>query len=70
MNDGPKKEVPEAVVKLIEAMTNQAVARCDRLGIAREDFYRALLEEQKLHPEVSVAELFQRTFRRLEELAN
>jgi hypothetical protein len=70
MTDDLKKEVPEAVRKIVGAAVSQALARCDRQGIAWEDFYRVLLEEQKLHPSISVPELFERTFRRLEGTAN
>ncbi len=45
----PAKEVPESVHKIIDAVVSQAVARCRRSGIPLEDFYRVLLEEQKLH---------------------
>ena len=65
MDDKQRNDVPDAVRRIIQGMTGQALARCDRLGIAHEDFYRAMLEEQKAHPEVSVAQLFERTFRRL-----
>jgi hypothetical protein len=73
MTDETKKDAqdaPEPVRKILAAMVHHALARCDRQGIAREDFYRVLLEEQKLHPEVSVTELFERTFRRLERAMN
>jgi hypothetical protein len=70
MSDEPKKEVPEAVRKVVEAMTSQAVARCDRLGIPLENFYRAMLEEQSLNPKATVVELFEQTFRRLEGALN
>ena len=63
-------DIPEPVRKTIGAMVGQAVARCERRGIALADFYQALLAEQKTHPKVSVAELFDRTFRRLEQGMN
>lgn len=70
MTDDLKHDVPESARKVIEAMVSQAIARCEQAGIALEDFYREMLEEQKLHPAISVAELFERTFRRLERVAN
>ena len=70
MAEQAKGEMPEAVRKTLEAMTGHAVARCKSLGIALEDFYAALLDEQRLHPEISVAELFERTFRRLQAAAS
>lgn len=70
MTDNLKRDVPESARKVIEAIVSQALARCDQAGIAWEDFYRELLEEQKLHSDISVAELFERTFRRLDRVAN
>ena len=70
MSSEQQKEVPEAVRQIVGAMVTQALARCEQLGIAREDFYRAMLEEQKHRPKISVEELFERTFRRLESEAN
>jgi hypothetical protein len=70
MSDEPKIEAPEPVRKIVEAMVNQALARCDQLGIAWEDFHRTMLEEQKLRSTGDVADLFERTFRRLQRKAN
>jgi hypothetical protein len=70
MNEDQKQESPAAVREIVAAMVAQALARCDREGFAREDFYRALLEEQKLCPKVIVEELFERTFRRLAGMAS
>jgi hypothetical protein len=70
MSDEPEKEVPEAVRKTIVAMVGQALAQCDREGIAHEDFYAALQKEEKLLPRGTLTELFRRTFRRLKGLAN
>ncbi|HEY7313276.1 MAG TPA: hypothetical protein VH643_28260 [Gemmataceae bacterium] len=68
--DVPAREVPQAVEKMIDAMVGQALARCERLGIAQEDYYRAFVEEQRLHPKASVSELFDLAFRRLEGGSN
>jgi hypothetical protein len=70
MTNEPTKEPPEAVRKIVEAMVSRALAECDRLGIAWEDFYRAMLEEEKLLPKVSLEKLFERTFRRLDRAGN
>jgi hypothetical protein len=70
MSDKSKVEAPEAVRKIVEAMVSQALARCDRLGIAWEDFYRAMSEEQKVRSTGDVADLFERTFHRLLGAAN
>lgn len=63
-------EVPEPVLAILGAMVRQVLARCDQLNIAWDDFYQALLVEQKLHPRSSVSDLFEHTFRRLQEAAN
>ena len=70
MSEEPRSEIPDGVRKIIEAMVNQAVARCHRQGIALEDFYRTMIEEQRLHPEIPLAELFERIFSHLEGLTN
>jgi hypothetical protein len=70
MTDDPNPPIPEPARKIIDALIAQAFARCDRLGIAREDFYRAMLEEQKIPQKVSVPELLERTFRRLGGASN
>ena len=64
------KEIPDSVRKIVGAIVGQALARCDRQGIAHEDFYRVMLEEQKFLPKGTLAELFERIFRRLESRAN
>jgi len=65
-----KDDVPEAIKKIVGAMLDQALARCDREGIAWEDFYAALLEEQKGGPKGNLEDLFKRTFLRLQRSAN
>lgn len=70
MTDDLKNHVPESVRKVIEGMVGQAIARCEREGIALEDFYRAISAEHELDPKSSVVELFERTFRRLRLEAN
>jgi ADP-ribosylglycohydrolase len=70
MTDDLRKAVPEGARKVIEALVGQVLARCDRLGIPREVFYREMIKEQKLHPEVSVMGLFERTFQRLGRTPN
>lgn len=70
MSDETAKEVPDAVRKIVSAMVHQALARCDREGIAWEDFYRVLEEEQRLRSTGDVDELFERTFRRLQGMTN
>jgi hypothetical protein len=70
MSDGSGEGIPPGARSIIEALTRQAIARCHRLGIDPADFYRALLEEQKIDPKSSVSNLFERTFHRLEGLAN
>jgi hypothetical protein len=70
VSDEPRGDIPDGVRKIIEAMVTQAVARCDRQGIALEDFYRTMLEEQQLRPEIALTELFERIFRHLEGIAN
>lgn len=73
VNDELRKQrlaAPESVRKIIDAAVSQALARCDSLGISREDFYRVMLEEQKAHPNVGLAALFELIFRRFEARAN
>jgi nucleoside diphosphate kinase len=70
MSDDTKAEAPDAVRKIIGAMVGQVVARCEREGIPLEDFYRVMLEEQKVYPKGTVAELFERTFCRLKAGTN
>jgi hypothetical protein len=48
----------------ITALTDQALARCDSLGIPWADFYQALLLERRGQGSVP-QEMFQRAFRRL-----
>ena len=38
MSEETKRELPEAVRKIVEAMVSQALARCDRLGITSPGF--------------------------------
>lgn len=70
MSDERKEQPPDAVERIVRAIVNQALARCDRAGIAREDFYRVMLEEQQHHPRITLPELVKRVFSRLEESAN
>ncbi len=70
MNDEGRVEAPEAMRKIVEAMVMHALARCDQLGIAREDFCRALLEEQRTHRPTTGTDLIERTFRRLGAASN
>jgi hypothetical protein len=70
VSDDPRSNVPDGVRKIIEAMVHQAVARCDRQGIALEDFLRMMEEEQKLRPASTLTELFDRIFRRLQGTTN
>ena len=70
MSEDTKKETPEAVRKIVEAMVTQVLARCDQMGIAHEDFYRILVEERKIRSTGDVADLFDRVFRRLQGTAN
>lgn len=70
MSEDTKSDVPEAVKKIVGAMLDQALARCDREGIAWKDFYAALLEEQKGGLKGDLEELFRRTFARLKSSAN
>ena len=65
-----RSEIPDGVRKIIQAMVDQAVARCDRQGIPLEDFLRSMEEEQKLHPANTLTELFDRIFRRLQGTTN
>jgi hypothetical protein len=70
MIDKPNKEVPDAVRATLEKMVHQVMDQCDQLGIAWADYYQAMLQEQKQNPKISVEDLFQRTFRRLERNSN
>jgi hypothetical protein len=65
-----QKEVPEAVKKIVGAMVDQALSRCDKLGIARAEFYRAMLEVKKHYPKGTLEELLTRTFAHLKSEAN
>jgi hypothetical protein len=70
MSDETKKEPPEAVRNIVEAMIGQALARCDREGIAWSDFYLAMKEERKVRSTGDLADLLERTFRRLSGASN
>jgi hypothetical protein len=70
MSEETKREVPEAVRKIVKAMISQALARCDQLGIAHEDFYQAMREERKVRSTGDLTDLLDRTFRRLADAAN
>jgi hypothetical protein len=70
MTDRPTPDVPEPVRKIVNAMVGRALVRCDRLGIAHVDFYRALREERRLRAGCGVVELIEGTFRRLGATAN
>jgi hypothetical protein len=70
MSDESKPEPPETVRKIVEAMVSNALARCDRLGIAHQDFYRAMVEERKVHSTGDLADLLERTFHRILRAAN
>jgi hypothetical protein len=70
MSDEQQAKAPEAVRKIAYAIVDQAFARCERMGVSREDFHRALLEEQTIHSSGDVADLIERAFRRLARTAN
>lgn len=70
MIDEPTKQVPEAVRKIVGAIVDQALAKCERLGISREAFYRAMVEEQTIHSTGNLPDLIERTFRRLAGMSN
>jgi len=61
---------PEAVRKIIRAITDRYLSKCHQQGVALEDFYAALLKIKKEHPEVGVSELYKRTFQRIKQMAN
>lgn len=63
-------DAPELVRRIIEAMTTQAVGRCEREGIDLADFYASMLKVQGEQPKVSVTELFDLTFERLATRSN
>lgn len=58
-------DVPPGVRRICEAMVSTAVARCEREGIALEDFYAAIMAEKAAVPGTTVSDLFARVFRRL-----
>jgi hypothetical protein len=70
MSSHVKREIPEPVRKIIEAIVGRAVARCHSQGIALKDFVDVVLKELELHPKASVEEVYERAFRRLEGRAN
>jgi hypothetical protein len=70
MTDKPTPDMPESGSGLIVELLSRALERCDRQGIAFEDFYRAMAKEQQLHPKASLEEFFERVFRRLEGMMN
>jgi hypothetical protein len=59
------KATPEGLRKIVAAQVRAALRRCDREGIAWEDFYRAVCEEQVSNPPTNSADLIRRTFLRL-----
>ena len=65
-----KKQLSEGAEKIVRAIVNQALARCEQLGIAWADFYRVMLEEQEQYPKITLPELIERVFARLEEPNN
>ena len=70
MSEETKSQPPEGVERIVRAVVDRAMARCDRSGISREDFYRVMLEEQAQHPKVPLPELIERVFNRLEGSMN
>ena len=70
MSNQQNRNISDAERAQIESIVHQALARCDREGFAREDFREAMLIEQKLHPNLSLRELFAWVFLRLRNLRN
>ena len=70
MSDKPKDGPPEPVRNIVEAIVNQALARCDRMGIAWEDFDKAMAEESRRCPQLGLPELIEQTFRRVGRAAS
>jgi hypothetical protein len=56
---------PDSVRKIVKAMIDRALAQCDRSGVRWEDFYTAMLTEQRLNDKSSLEGLLDRTFKRL-----
>lgn len=65
MNFESERMVPPAIQNIIEKMVSRAVAECAQQGIALEEFYRAMQEEQRTVPKGTVVDLFEGAFRRL-----
>lgn len=59
------QNVPRAVRKIISAMIDRAISRCEQSSIAQEDFCRAMRTEQRVSPKESVSKLIDGTFIRL-----
>jgi hypothetical protein len=68
--DNPKKDLPEGVQAALEALVHRVMARCDQMSIAWADYYQALLEEEKQSPKISVEDLFERAFQRVQRISN
>lgn len=61
---------PEPVRRIVEAVVAAALARCNRLGIAPLDFYRALRAERQKRSTGDLPGLIERAFGRLLGSAN
>lgn len=59
------ESLPGSIWRAAWRSLDSALERCDRLGIAREQFYEALDWEQRLFPFLTVSELLNQTLRRL-----
>ncbi len=69
----PQPEPSESVRSIVVAMVGNALAHCDRSGIAHEDFYKAMVEERKtrgMGGPGGLANLLERTFHRLTQADN
>ncbi len=56
----------EGPLRIVTRIVDQSLARCDRLGIAHADFYRAMVEERKANSKDGLLALVRRTFERLQ----
>jgi hypothetical protein len=63
-------DVPDGARKIVTALVERAVARCYREGIALEDFYKAMLAEERAHKPTTTVDLIRRVFKRLATAAN
>lgn len=63
-----KHVVTAAEMEAMKRLVDRWLDRCRTAGVDWEDFYRALLTEQRLHPDLPPAYLFEVTWARVKRV--